>query len=179
MATVEKLREDKYITQARYIMDFSQRIPNIGAASGNAKLRVCDICGALLSVVDSEVRLADHFGGRIHQGYLLMKHALQELKVRREKREAYILLLFNRLKHKDEPKKDSDKTKKEKSETRKSEKDDRQYILYYFSRSRSHHKHDRSRSRSNRKHHRSRSHDRSRSNDRNRGKDYKYHSSRR
>lgn len=55
MATVEKLREDKYIAQARYIMDFASTIPNLGAADGNTKLRVCDICGALLSVVDSEL----------------------------------------------------------------------------------------------------------------------------
>ncbi|KAE8726918.1 hypothetical protein F3Y22_tig00005939pilonHSYRG00037 [Hibiscus syriacus] len=30
------------------------------------KLRVCDICGAFLSVYDSDRRLADHFGGKLH-----------------------------------------------------------------------------------------------------------------
>ncbi|KAK4385770.1 U1 snRNP-associated protein [Sesamum angolense] len=32
------------------------------------KLRVCDICGAFLSVYDSDRRLADHFGGKLHLG---------------------------------------------------------------------------------------------------------------
>jgi len=34
-------------------------------ASGHQKLRVCDICGAYLSVLDSDRRLADHFGGKV------------------------------------------------------------------------------------------------------------------
>jgi len=29
------------------------------------KLRVCDVCGAYLSVLDSDRRLADHFGGKV------------------------------------------------------------------------------------------------------------------
>jgi hypothetical protein len=28
-------------------------------------LRVCDVCGAYLSVLDSDRRLADHFGGKV------------------------------------------------------------------------------------------------------------------
>lgn len=34
-------------------------------ASGHQKLRVCDICGAYLSILDSDRRLADHFGGKV------------------------------------------------------------------------------------------------------------------
>ncbi|CAM6089823.1 unnamed protein product [Calypogeia fissa] len=34
------------------------------------KLRVCDICGAFLSIYDSDWRLADHFGGKLHLGYM-------------------------------------------------------------------------------------------------------------
>ncbi|GAA5940992.1 Luc7p [Sporobolomyces koalae] len=44
-------------------------------ASGHQKLRVCEICGAYLSVLDSDRRLADHFGGKMHLGY----HQLREL----------------------------------------------------------------------------------------------------
>ncbi|EGZ27713.1 hypothetical protein PHYSODRAFT_539131, partial [Phytophthora sojae] len=46
-----------------------------GAKDGGApdvidqKLRVCDVCGAFLSIFDSERRLADHFGGKVHVGY--------------------------------------------------------------------------------------------------------------
>lgn len=34
-------------------------------ASGHQKLRVCDVCGAYLSILDSDRRLADHFGGKV------------------------------------------------------------------------------------------------------------------
>ncbi|CAA7032788.1 unnamed protein product [Microthlaspi erraticum] len=43
------------------------------------KLRLCDICGAFLSVYDSDRRLADHFGGKLHMGYMLVRDKLAEL----------------------------------------------------------------------------------------------------
>ncbi|OVA08762.1 LUC7-related [Macleaya cordata] len=45
------------------------------------KLRVCDICGAFLSVYDSDRRLADHFGGKLHLGYMQIREKLIELQV--------------------------------------------------------------------------------------------------
>ncbi|KAL8544681.1 hypothetical protein ACS0TY_005057 [Phlomoides rotata] len=45
------------------------------------KLRVCDICGAFLSVYDSDRRLADHFGGKLHLGYMLIREKLADLQV--------------------------------------------------------------------------------------------------
>lgn len=42
-----------------------QQLSETSGASGHQKLRVCDICGAYLSVLDSDRRLADHFGGRV------------------------------------------------------------------------------------------------------------------
>ncbi|KAL3833883.1 hypothetical protein ACJIZ3_008619 [Penstemon smallii] len=48
------------------------------------KLRVCDICGAFLSVYDSDRRLADHFGGKLHLGYMQIREKLAELKEERE-----------------------------------------------------------------------------------------------
>ncbi|KAK6289513.1 hypothetical protein POUND7_001054 [Theobroma cacao] len=45
------------------------------------KLRVCDICGAFLSVYDSDRRLADHFGGKLHLGYMQIRDKLAELQV--------------------------------------------------------------------------------------------------
>ena len=35
----------------------------------NKKLRVCDVCGSFLSILDSDKRLADHFLGKQHLGY--------------------------------------------------------------------------------------------------------------
>ncbi|KAK9087940.1 hypothetical protein Syun_030334 [Stephania yunnanensis] len=46
------------------------------------KLRVCDICGAFLSVYDSDRRLADHFGGKLHLGYMQIREKLAELQNR-------------------------------------------------------------------------------------------------
>ncbi|CAN1186999.1 Putative RNA-binding protein Luc7-like 1 [Linum perenne] len=45
------------------------------------KLRVCDICGAFLSVYDSDRRLADHFGGKLHLGYIQIREKIAELQV--------------------------------------------------------------------------------------------------
>ncbi|KAI3988134.1 hypothetical protein MKX01_011923 [Papaver californicum] len=50
------------------------------------KLRVCDICGAFLSVYDSDRRLADHFGGKLHLGYMLIREKLADLQEERNKR---------------------------------------------------------------------------------------------
>ncbi|KAG7036822.1 putative RNA-binding protein Luc7-like 1, partial [Cucurbita argyrosperma subsp. argyrosperma] len=49
------------------------------------KLRVCDICGAFLSVYDSDRRLADHFGGKLHLGYMQIREKLAELQEERNK----------------------------------------------------------------------------------------------
>ncbi|CAI5733660.1 unnamed protein product [Hyaloperonospora brassicae] len=45
----------------------------------NQKLRVCDVCGAFLSIFDSERRLADHFGGKVHVGYVQIRSKLKEM----------------------------------------------------------------------------------------------------
>ncbi|ONM11478.1 LUC7 related protein [Zea mays] len=45
------------------------------------KLRLCDICGAFLSVYDNDRRLADHFGGKLHLGYMLIRDKQKELQV--------------------------------------------------------------------------------------------------
>jgi hypothetical protein len=42
-----------------------QNLTETSGASGHQKLRVCDVCGAYLSVLDSDRRLADHFGGKV------------------------------------------------------------------------------------------------------------------
>ena len=75
-------------------------------ASGHQKLRVCDVCGAYLSVLDSDRRLADHFGGKasvfalvfvafndddgaifqMHLGYHELRNMLNKFREEREKR---------------------------------------------------------------------------------------------
>lgn len=55
--------------------------------SGHQKLQVCDVCGAYLSRLDNDRRLADHFYGKMHLGYAAMRKTFdgfpRELKMRR------------------------------------------------------------------------------------------------
>ncbi|KAJ5090056.1 LUC7-domain-containing protein [Penicillium argentinense] len=47
--------------------------------SGHQKLTVCDVCGAYLSRLDNDRRLADHFLGKLHVGYRDMRKECKEL----------------------------------------------------------------------------------------------------
>ncbi|KAI1004225.1 hypothetical protein K3495_g3987 [Podosphaera aphanis] len=55
--------------------------------SGHQKLQVCDVCGAYLSRLDNDRRLADHFYGKMHLGYANMRKTFdafpKELRSRR------------------------------------------------------------------------------------------------
>ena len=55
--------------------------------SGHQKLQVCDVCGAYLSRLDNDRRLADHFYGKMHLGYAQMRKTYEafpkELRQRR------------------------------------------------------------------------------------------------
>lgn len=54
---------------------------NVGQ-SAQQKLQVCEICGAYLSRLDTDRRLADHFIGKIHLGYVIIRQELENLKKR-------------------------------------------------------------------------------------------------
>ncbi|KAK9453543.1 hypothetical protein V1511DRAFT_505026 [Dipodascopsis uninucleata] len=54
---------------------------NVGP-SGHQKLQVCDVCGAYLSRLDNDRRLADHFGGKMHLGYAQMRSIYKDLQER-------------------------------------------------------------------------------------------------
>lgn len=47
--------------------------------SGHQKLQVCDVCGAYLSRLDNDRRLADHFYGKMHLGYAQMRKTFEQL----------------------------------------------------------------------------------------------------
>lgn len=47
--------------------------------SGHQKLQVCDVCGAYLSRLDNDRRLADHFYGKMHLGYAQMRRTFEQL----------------------------------------------------------------------------------------------------
>ena len=45
------------------------------------KLRVCEICSAYLGIHDNDRRLADHFGGKLHLGFIKLRDKLAALEV--------------------------------------------------------------------------------------------------
>uniref|UniRef100_A0A3B5L6S9 LUC7-like (S. cerevisiae) n=1 Tax=Xiphophorus couchianus TaxID=32473 RepID=A0A3B5L6S9_9TELE len=44
------------------------------------KLRVCEVCSAYLGLHDNDRRLADHFGGKLHLGFIQIREKLDQLK---------------------------------------------------------------------------------------------------
>lgn len=85
MQQVEALRLQKVEAQAQAAL---KKMPKemagvMSAASNpNQKLRVCEICGAFLSILDSDRRLADHFGGKLHLGYAKIRDELEKMKAK-------------------------------------------------------------------------------------------------
>lgn len=47
------------------------------------KLRVCEVCGAYLGLQDNDRRLADHFGGKLHLGFIDIREKHEKLMVSR------------------------------------------------------------------------------------------------
>lgn len=81
MAAIEALKSEKADKEREL-----QQLTDTSGASGHQKLRVCEVCGAYLSVLDSDRRLADHFGGKMHLGYYELRNMLKQFKEEREKR---------------------------------------------------------------------------------------------
>ncbi|KAH7347145.1 LUC7 protein, partial [Plectosphaerella cucumerina] len=53
-----------------------KELSDTSGPSGHQKLQVCDVCGAYLSRLDNDRRLADHFYGKMHLGYAQMRKTL-------------------------------------------------------------------------------------------------------
>merc|ERR1712227_653474 len=94
MEEVEQTRKKK--------ADAEQEYRNSMPASSyqQQKLRVCEVCSAYLGIHDNDRRLADHFGGKLHLGFIKIRENLAELEktmeVRRAlKREAKMLEIAN------------------------------------------------------------------------------------
>lgn len=65
MGEIEELRQKK----ARAEHEYRSSIP--ASSYQQQKLRVCEVCSAYLGIHDNDVRLADHFGGKLHLGELI------------------------------------------------------------------------------------------------------------
>ncbi|KAJ3342286.1 hypothetical protein HDU93_002759 [Gonapodya sp. JEL0774] len=77
---VSLLEEIDRLKKEKMEKDAELRAINRGPISQQSKLRVCDACGAHLSVYDSDRRLADHFGGKLHIGYVRLRERVDELR---------------------------------------------------------------------------------------------------
>ncbi|CAL5057243.1 unnamed protein product [Urochloa decumbens] len=97
----EELGESGMIDEAQKMLDEAEALKKLSARPQavpdsskmtahvqitDQKLRLCDICGAFLSVYDSDRRLADHFGGKLHMGYMLIRERLSELQEEKNKK---------------------------------------------------------------------------------------------
>lgn len=66
MEEVEKIKKEKMAAEA----DYRNSIPT--SSYQQQKLRVCEVCSAYLGIQDNDRRLADHFGGKLHLGFIAM-----------------------------------------------------------------------------------------------------------
>ncbi|KAK4717385.1 hypothetical protein AABB24_030483 [Solanum stoloniferum] len=131
------------------------------------KLRVCDICGAFLSVYDSDRRLADHFGGKLHLGYMQIREKLAELQEERNKKRKAI----------EEDRRSKERKSRERErESSRDRVDNREVGRDHDRRSKDRsYDRDRDRNRDRSRNYDSRSHRRSRSRSKERSRDYDRH----
>ena len=61
---VEEIRKKKVLAEQEY------RNSMPASSYQQQKLRVCEVCSAYLGIHDNDRRLADHFGGKLHLGFI-------------------------------------------------------------------------------------------------------------
>ncbi|KAG8193516.1 hypothetical protein JTE90_003728 [Oedothorax gibbosus] len=74
MGEVEECRKQKALAE----QDYRNAMP--ASSYQQQKLRVCEVCSAYLGIHDNDRRLADHFGGKLHLGFITIREKLDELK---------------------------------------------------------------------------------------------------
>ncbi|KAJ8976617.1 hypothetical protein NQ317_017447 [Molorchus minor] len=77
---VDELRKKKLEAEQEY------RNSMPASSYQQQKLRVCEVCSAYLGIHDNDRRLADHFGGKLHLGFIKIREKLAELEKNSEKR---------------------------------------------------------------------------------------------
>ncbi|KAM4525977.1 putative RNA-binding protein Luc7-like 1 isoform 2-T2 [Fundulus diaphanus] len=152
---VEKVRTRKKDAEEEY------RNSMPASSFQQQKLRVCEVCSAYLGLHDNDRRLADHFGGKLHLGFIQIREKLDQLKKtvveKQEKRNQ------ERLKRREEREKEERMRKRTRSRSREHKRsrsrERRRRRSGSSSRDR---RRSRSRSRERKRRHRSRSRSRSR-----------------
>lgn len=82
MEEVESIRKQK----AEAEQEYRNSMP--ASSYQQQKLRVCEVCSAYLGIHDNDRRLADHFGGKLHLGFIKIRDKLTELLKTMEERKA-------------------------------------------------------------------------------------------
>ncbi|KAM9774301.1 putative RNA-binding protein Luc7-like 1 isoform X2 [Syngnathus acus] len=107
---VEKVRSRKKDAEEEY------RNSMPASSFQQQKLRVCEVCSAYLGLHDNDRRLADHFGGKLHLGFIQIREKLDQLKKtvvdKQEKRNQ------DRLKRREEREKEEKMKKRTRSRSR-------------------------------------------------------------
>ncbi|XP_036052127.1 putative RNA-binding protein Luc7-like 1 isoform X1 [Onychomys torridus] len=163
---VEKVRAKKKEAEEEY------RNSMPASSFQQQKLRVCEVCSAYLGLHDNDRRLADHFGGKLHLGFIQIREKLDQLRKtvaeKQEKRNQ------DRLRRREEREREERLSRRSGSRTRdrrrsrsrdrrrrRSRSTSRERRKFSRSRSRDRHRRHRSRSRSHSRGHRRASRDRS------------------
>lgn len=73
MQDIEDLKKKKSSAEVEY------RNSMPASSYQQQKLRVCEVCSAYLGIHDNDRRLADHFGGKLHLGFITIRQKLTEL----------------------------------------------------------------------------------------------------
>ncbi|OBS74378.1 hypothetical protein A6R68_15084, partial [Neotoma lepida] len=126
------------------------------------KLRVCEVCSAYLGLHDNDRRLADHFGGKLHLGFIQIREKLDQLrKTVAEKQEKRNQDRLRRREEREREERLSRRSRSRDRRRRRSRSTSRERRKFSRSRSRDRHRRHRSRSRSHSRGHRRASRDRS------------------
>lgn len=80
MGEIDELRKKKAVAEQEY------RNSMPASSYQQQKLRVCEVCSAYLGIHDNDRRLADHFGGKLHLGFITIREKLFDLKKTVDKR---------------------------------------------------------------------------------------------
>nr|CAG4638679.1 EOG090X0BOE [Cyclestheria hislopi] len=80
MEEVEDIRKKKALAEQEY------RNAMPASSYQQQKLRVCEVCSAYLGIHDNDRRLADHFGGKLHLGFIKIREKLADLQTKVEER---------------------------------------------------------------------------------------------
>ncbi|XP_019771485.1 putative RNA-binding protein Luc7-like 2 isoform X2 [Dendroctonus ponderosae] len=80
MEEVDDLRKKKLEAEQEY------RNSMPASSYQQQKLRVCEVCSAYLGIHDNDRRLADHFGGKLHLGFIKIREKLMDLEKTADKR---------------------------------------------------------------------------------------------